>query len=48
VGKNVIINTSCIIEHECFLGDTVHIAPGAVLAGNVTIGERTFGRGTVR
>nr|WP_217425155.1 acetyltransferase [Flavobacterium sp. 7E] len=42
VGKNVILNTGCIIEHECVLEDTVHIAPGAVLAGNVTIGERTF------
>ncbi|MFH6994888.1 acetyltransferase [Flavobacterium sp. FlaQc-48] len=42
IGKNVILNTGCIIEHECVLHDAVHIAPGAVLAGNVTIGERTF------
>ena len=42
IGKNVILNTGCIIEHECVLQDAVHIAPGAVLAGNVTVGERTF------
>ncbi|QSW87447.1 acetyltransferase [Flavobacterium endoglycinae] len=42
VGKNSILNTSCIIEHECILQDAVHIAPGAVLAGNVKIGERSF------
>lgn len=42
IGKNVILNTGCIIEHECILQDAVHIAPGAVLAGNVSIGERTF------
>jgi sugar O-acyltransferase (sialic acid O-acetyltransferase NeuD family) len=42
IGKNVILNTGCIIEHECILHDVVHIAPGAVLAGNVTIGERSF------
>ncbi|WP_264531352.1 acetyltransferase [Flavobacterium sp. N502540] len=42
VGKNVILNTGCIIEHECVLQDAVHIGPGAVLAGNVNIGERSF------
>lgn len=42
IGKNVILNTGCIIEHECILQNAVHIAPGAVLAGNVTIGERSF------
>ncbi len=42
IGKNVILNTGCIIEHECILQDAVHIAPGAVLAGNVTIGERSL------
>lgn len=42
VGKNVILNTGCVVEHECNLADAVHIGPGAVLAGNVIIGERTF------
>ncbi len=42
IGKNVILNTACVIEHECEISDSVHIAPGAVLAGNVLVGERTF------
>jgi len=42
IGKNVILNTACIIEHECEISDSVHIAPGAVLAGNVFVGERSF------
>jgi sugar O-acyltransferase (sialic acid O-acetyltransferase NeuD family) len=37
-----ILNTGCIIEHECEIGIAAHIAPGAVLAGNVKIGKRTF------
>ena len=42
IGKNVILNTGCVIEHECIILDSVHVAPGAVLAGNVIVGERTF------
>ncbi|WP_396170196.1 acetyltransferase [Flavobacterium sp.] len=42
IGKNVILNTSCVIEHECDISDSVHIAPGAVLAGNVIVGTRSF------
>lgn len=37
-----ILNTGCIIEHECIIKDAVHVAPGVVLTGNVTVGERTF------
>lgn len=37
-----ILNTGCIIEHECIIKEAAHIAPGAVLTGNVTIGERSF------
>lgn len=42
IGTGVICNTGCIIEHECEVGDFVHIAPGAVLCGNVKINERSF------
>ena len=42
IGKGVICNTACSIDHECVIGDFVHIAPGAVLCGNVTIGENSF------
>lgn len=42
IGKGVIINTASIIEHECNVHDYCHIAPSAVLCGNVSIGEATF------
>lgn len=42
LGKGVICNTSTSIDHECKIGDFCHIAPGAVLCGNVTIGRNTF------
>ena len=37
-----ILNTGCIIEHECEIGTAVHIGPGAVLAGNVKVGNRSY------
>lgn len=42
LGDICILNTGCIIEHECIIGNGVHIASSAVLAGNVEIGENTF------
>jgi sugar O-acyltransferase (sialic acid O-acetyltransferase NeuD family) len=42
IGKGVICNTNCSIDHECVIGDFAHIAPGAVLCGNVTVGSKTF------
>ena len=42
IGTGVICNTSCIIEHECMVQNFAHIGPGAVLCGNVTIGQQTF------
>lgn len=37
-----IINTGTIVEHECIIKKGAHIAPGAVLAGNVWVGELSF------
>lgn len=42
VGKNTIINTRASIDHDCCIGDHVHIAPGAVLCGGVYIDHRVF------
>ncbi len=42
IGDFCIVNTGCIVEHECQLSNAVHIAPGAVLAGNVKVGNRSF------
>lgn len=42
IGKGVIINTAAVIEHECEVQDFSHVAPGAVLCGNVQVGKATF------
>lgn len=42
IGHAVICNTGCIIEHECIVQDFAHIGPGAVLCGNVSVGQGTF------
>lgn len=42
IGQGVICNTSSSIDHECIIGDFTHIAPGAVLCGNVKIGRSSF------
>jgi sugar O-acyltransferase (sialic acid O-acetyltransferase NeuD family) len=42
LGRGVICNTSTSIDHECIIGDFSHIAPGAVLCGNVTVGRGSF------
>ena len=42
IGDFVILNTGCIIEHECIIEVAAHIGPGAVLAGNVRVGKRSF------
>ena len=48
VGKHGIINTASSIDHDCVLGDFVHIAPNATLCGGVVIGDETFvGAGAV-
>ena len=41
VGNGAIINTGSIIEHDCNIGEFVHIAPGAVLGGAVEIGKNS-------
>lgn len=42
IGDYCILNTGCIVEHECRISNGVHIAPGAVLLGNVSVGEQSF------
>ena len=41
IGKNVIINTSSSTDHDCDIGDFVHIAPGVTLSGGVKVGAET-------
>jgi acetyltransferase-like isoleucine patch superfamily enzyme len=42
IGKHSIINTGACIDHDCIIGDFVHIAPNCSLAGGVSVGEGTF------
>ena len=42
IGNHVIVNTSSSVDHDCILGDYVHIAPGARLAGQVSIRKGTL------
>ena len=39
IGEHCILNSGCVVDHDCYLGDFVHIAPGASLCGNVRVGE---------
>lgn len=48
IGRHVIINTSVSVDHECIIEDFAHIAPGAILCGNIRVGEGTIiGAGTI-
>lgn len=48
IGDNVIINTRASIDHDCNIASHVHIAPGVVCSGGVTIGKGThIGSGAV-
>lgn len=48
VGVNAIINTHASVDHDCRIGDHVHVAPGAVLCGSVTVEESShIGAGAV-
>jgi sugar O-acyltransferase (sialic acid O-acetyltransferase NeuD family) len=36
------INTNAVVSHDCEIGSYTHIAPGALLAGHVHVGERSL------
>jgi len=42
LGDHVIINTGTQVDHDCLIGDFVHLAPKVVLCGTVQVGEGTF------
>lgn len=42
IGSGCIINTNATIEHECQISDFVHVAPGTVFSGNVSVGKSSF------
>jgi sugar O-acyltransferase (sialic acid O-acetyltransferase NeuD family) len=48
IGRQTIVNTSAVVDHETIVGEFSHVAVGANLAGRVQIGKRTLiGIGTV-
>lgn len=42
VGIACIINTGVVVEHDCIIGDGVHISPNASIAGAVSIDEKSW------
>ncbi len=42
IGRSTILNTGSSVDHDCVLGDGVHISPGAHLAGTVMVGDRSW------
>lgn len=42
VGRNCILNSMSLVEHDAVIGDHCHVATGAAVNGGVTIGAKTF------
>jgi sugar O-acyltransferase (sialic acid O-acetyltransferase NeuD family) len=39
IGRGVILNTACSVDHHASIGDFVHLAPGVHLGGEVSVGD---------
>jgi UDP-perosamine 4-acetyltransferase len=39
IGRNVLINTRAVVEHDCHIDDHAHLASGAILCGAARVGE---------
>jgi UDP-perosamine 4-acetyltransferase len=42
IGAGTIVNTNASIDHDCSVGEFVHVAPGSTIGGGVTIGDLAF------
>jgi UDP-perosamine 4-acetyltransferase len=42
IGAGTIVNTNASIDHDCDVGEFVHVAPGVTIGGGVTIGDLAF------
>lgn len=42
VGRCSIINSRASVDHDCVIGDGVHIGPGATLCGQIEVGDGVF------
>jgi sugar O-acyltransferase (sialic acid O-acetyltransferase NeuD family) len=39
IGRGTIVNTGAIVEHDCVVGNYVHLSPKTVVGGHVEIGD---------
>lgn len=42
LGSACIVNNHANVDHECVLGEGVHVAPGAILCGCITVGDNVL------
>lgn len=42
IKRGSIINSSASIDHDCTIGEFVHIGPNTALSGNVSVGQNTL------
>ena len=42
IGRDSIINTGVVVDHDCVIGSGSHICPGVTLAGSVTVGNEVM------
>jgi sugar O-acyltransferase (sialic acid O-acetyltransferase NeuD family) len=42
IGQGCIINTCASVDHDCRIGDYVHVSVGAHVAGTVIIGDNSW------
>jgi sugar O-acyltransferase (sialic acid O-acetyltransferase NeuD family) len=42
IGVHCIINTGATVDHDCRIGNFVHICPGVHLGGNVSVGDGSW------
>lgn len=39
IGRNTVVNSRSCVDHDCIVGDHVHIAPGVTLSGGVRVAD---------
>lgn len=42
IGRHCIVNTRASVDHDCIVGDFVHVCPGVTVAGHATIGAGSW------
>lgn len=42
LGEACIVNSGAIVDHDCQIGNAVHVAPGASISGQVVVGDESW------